>query len=90
MTVRTAGIHEWIDPAQLAEPRAGVVDVIRDNWWAVDARGRVCLYRWGRGHRQISPQCNSSRAIAEKLRPAEAVGTIKIPFAFLPHECGSR
>lgn len=80
-----------VDPAVLAAPRAGLMEVLVDYWWPMDARGHVALYvpTGSRGHQY--PQANQSRAIAESLGPTVLgdayAGVVCLPVAFLPHRC---
>lgn len=82
-----AGVYEWVDRDRLLSPPEGTVDVLRGRYWAVDATGRLCLYRWGFHNREISPQCNRDRAIAERIRPPGTVRIEKVAVAFVPHRC---
>jgi len=60
----------FIDPDRINKPRNGVASVYIDCWWSVDSEGRVALYSNGRqafGRQPVSPQCNTERAVAERL-----------------------
>jgi hypothetical protein len=78
---------EWKPKEYVTEPRSGsTVTVLRDYWWAVNAAGEVCFYKYP-GERYGVPQCNSSRSIAEAVRKkttSESVGVEQIPLAFVP------
>jgi len=63
----------------IAPKQSGMHMVYRDSWWAVDAENRVFFYK------RVSPQCNSNRAIVERLKThPDMVGVVQIPLAMWP------
>ena len=75
----------------VTNPR-GVVRVLRDHWWwCVDGDPRKAVFYIGGGRfagRRIgSPQCNSNRAITERIPVPFGSAVIRqIPLAFVPAE----
>lgn len=74
----------------VTDPR-GTVRVLRDHWWwCVDGDPRKAIFYVGRpnSRRHVgSPQCNSNRAITERITtPFETASVCQIPIAFIPVE----
>lgn len=60
----------------------GFLRVIKDHWWAVTEDECVLIYVH-RGHN--SPQCNTSRAVVERVLCPELQKSVKfLPWAYLP------
>ena len=68
----------WRDKSTVTEiPADGAyVQIVRDNWWAVNELGQVAFYEG------TYPQCNANRLIAERV--GGGVGVECIPIVFLP------
>ena len=73
----------------VTNPR-GVVRALRDHWWwCIDGEPSKAVFYIGRGRglRVGSPQCNSNRAITERIPvPFERASIYQIPVAFVPVE----
>lgn len=69
-----------IPVADLEEPKQGGLHMVyRNSWWAVDVENRVFFFK------RSSPQCNSNRAIVERLKThPDMVGVVQIPLAMWP------
>ena len=66
----------------------GVVRVIKDHWWwCVNGDAKKAVFYVARRPRDIgSPQCNTSRWLAERIMPSlPGALLVKIETAFVPH-----
>lgn len=77
-------------PRNVVEPK-GIVQVMRDSWWwCIDGDPTKAIFYTPRRKGVGSPQCNSNRAIAERV--GQSLGhdmraqLIQIPLAFAPWE----
>ena len=65
--------------AELTTPRSGKI-CYGAAWWALTDDDHVLFYKsYG------SPQCNTNRAVVERIRPA--MKYVYVSMAFLPHKC---
>ena len=65
-------------------PQWQFAEIVRDRWWAATDDDCVLVYK------EYSKQCNSNKAIVERLisinnHPGTKV--VFIPIAFMPHNC---
>lgn len=75
----------WKPVEYITDPPGPYVQVRRDHWWQVNAKGEVAFYR-AHPHHPLSPQCNTDVRIAERFveRTPGAVAVVLIPLAFTP------
>jgi len=75
---------EWRPAIDILDPH-GIVQTIRNHWWLVDREGRVCFYKHPKERGWGSPQCSTSRTIAEQFlrRTPGAVALQRYPLAFV-------
>lgn len=67
--------------SDLTTPKGGRI-VMTDRWWVVTEDEHVLFYRsYG------SPQCNSNKAITERLAPSAGGKPVFVPVAYVPHNC---
>lgn len=71
----------WGEPDVITNPRPGLCQVFLDYWWVVNDQGQVALWE------NEFPQCNMNRSIAQRLGLGYGTDVVKIPVAFLPHNC---
>jgi hypothetical protein len=82
--------HRWLKMplGELTTPKPGRM-CMGPRWWAVvDDGGVGCVLFFqsgsrGRGGQYGSPQCNTDRAIVERLRPG--CTPVFVEMAFVPH-----
>ena len=79
----TESDYRYLPIERALAPTATNVRVIRDHWWSVHPERGLLLYV-GRGRRGgCSPQCNTSRAIVERVGPDFAEVRL-LPVAYIP------
>ena len=66
--------------------KAGPLHVYKDRWWVVDTDRNVIFYKTTH-----SPQCNSNKAIVERLMLREEYGPVEmvfVPWAYVRFNIG--
>ena len=72
----------WVDQEFVTHPPHGIVQVRDGMWWAVNAEGKVALWRLS------APQANANKAIAERIQAGleGAVGLVWLERTYIPWE----
>jgi hypothetical protein len=79
------GTFDWRPQGWVTNPTHWLVEVYRNYWWNVNAKGEVLIYR---DKASIYPQCSPYRQVAERLgsKIPDVTGVVQIPLAFIPRE----
>jgi hypothetical protein len=71
---------KFVKISDLNYPKDGMFSIYADHWWIVTSDGEIMFYKG------TSPQCNSSKRIAESIRNTQYPDceVKQIPFVFIP------